>query len=349
MTLMQFQNNKYKGKLSYLKTILHSIKLVVNFENVVYYFTKNNFITNNNVTFQYDGKLKNIGLIFSTSKGVFIFDSDKGIAKQVMKGKYYGITRYNDSWLIDRIYDKGKSKSKRFSNIYIVKIKNYEVVHKKLVLFGIPHEVHQIDLFNDHLYIPNTGYNQILRLSRKKIKNKFILNTILSCDNIYLNVPRPSHLNSIFYDKQTKHMYLIAHNSTAHTDRCSDILKLDEKSLNLTTIKTKAHSAHNIYIEDELLFYCDSQNKILYKNKKPIFRADKLLRGLSVTKDKIYVGGSDICFDRDKRNSSDVAIYVLDKNGKKLAEITFPKLGNIYEIRQYELHDYAMSESIYRS
>jgi hypothetical protein len=59
-----------------------------------------------------------------------------------------------------------------------------------------------------------------------------------------LNIFKPSHLNSIYYSSYTNRIYLIAHNSTAHTNRNSDIIVMDFPSGKIINIiNTKAHSA----------------------------------------------------------------------------------------------------------
>ena len=81
------------------------------------------------------------------------------------------------------------------------------------------------------------------------------------------------------------------------------------------------------------------------KGGQAIFRSEKLLRGLSITDDRIYVGGSDINFERKKRLSSDAAVYVLDTLGKVLATIEFASIGDIREIRQFSSVDYSLSST----
>jgi|TARA_B100000315_G_scaffold60296_1_gene54677 hypothetical protein len=67
------------------------------------------------------------------------------------------------------------------------------------------------------------------------------------------------------------------------------------------------------------------------------------LRGLSITKDRIYIGGSDIDFIGDKRFSSEASIYIFTKDGNQIGQIDLPGLGNLYEIRQLSGVDYSLS------
>ncbi|MCZ2356776.1 MAG: hypothetical protein LC115_08850 [Bacteroidia bacterium] len=70
------------------------------------------------------------------------------------------------------------------------------------------------------------------------------------------------------------------------------------------------------------------------------------MRGLSVTDNYFYIGGSDICFDGFKRFSSNPSIYILDKQRAKPIEIyTFSGLGDMYEIRQLDDVDFSLSDS----
>ena len=64
---------------------------------------------------------------------------------------------------------------------------------------------------------------------------------------------------------------------------------------------------------------------------------------MSMTNDRIFVGGSEIDFNNDKRYSSDATIYILERDGNQIGQIDFPGIGNIYEIRQHKDIDYSLS------
>jgi len=178
-------------------------------------------------------------------------------------------------------------------------------------------------IFNESLYFPLTGFNLLLKIKLGKlfINGKPITRpkTILSLVSYTkLKIFKPSHLNSIFYSKYTHRIYLIAHNSTAHTERKSDIIIIsDDKKRKIDIINTRAHSAHNIYEMEkgETLMYCDSNNSKLMIDDLCLFECDKLLRGLAITDKSIFIGGSDIDFVGNKRMFSNCYIFQITKDG----------------------------------
>ncbi|MGH6914781.1 MAG: hypothetical protein ACREH3_13875, partial [Geminicoccales bacterium] len=152
-----------------------------------------------------------------------------------------------------------------------------------------------------------------------------------------------SHLNSCFWDSDTETYFFIAHNSTAHTGRASDIIAYCPAKQTAARMPTSTRSAHNIAVLEGSLYYCDSDRGRLMVNGTSVFECDKLLRGLSITTEHIFLGGSDICFDRELRRSSTPTLYVLDRRFALLGSVEFPELGDIYEIRQFGGRDLAMS------
>ena len=298
-------------------------------------------IVNRKIDYNFDGNEIDVSIIFSTSEGICIFDNKNNISKQILIGHSYGITKSNNYWFVQRTVnrDKGVSKDERVSNIVKFKIINFSVEDLSTIIFGWRREIHQIDFIGKNLYLPYTGYNQILIYDLNK--NIFKKLAGFHREKIELDIFEPSHLNSIYSDDQ--YIYVIAHNLTAKTNRFSDLIIYDRKTKKINICNLHAHSAHNVIKINESLYYCDSNNKDLYCNQETIFSADKLLRGLSFTDDYIFVGGSDIDFVEDKRKSSDCTIYILKKNGHQIGQIDFPGLGNIYEIRQLNGVDYSLS------
>jgi len=295
-------------------------------------------ITNKIVDSTKTGENLKISIIFSTSKGVFILDTRKNICKQILKGKFYGITKHNDFFFFARLGTNGKRDfptNNRVSEICYSKISDYKITNLKIALFGIPAEIHQIESLAGNLTFPHTGYNQILSIPFADIYKSNTPLKIALCNSIELELNKFSHLNSIFH--QNDKLYLIAHNYTTKTDKLSDLIIFNTKTNKQELINLNAHSAHNIYInENNERIYCDSNNKKLIKNKKVIFESDKLLRGLSVTEKNIFVGGSDISFNDYKRFSSNSSIYILNKDGNMQTEFIFDEIGDIYEIRQLD-------------
>jgi hypothetical protein len=299
-------------------------------------------ISDEAIDYKISGDLPASSFLFSTAKGIFIYSADSGRVAKILNGKYYGLVKYGDYWIVARLNDRARKTAWRLSDIFAITLKAGQVVYYKPLLWGIPGEIHQIGILNDCLYIPHTEYSQILYAPLKGLFATRFPKSILACRSIKLEIPKPAHLNSFFHDKEKHLIYIIAHNKTVHTGRCSDVLVCDEDFSKLDVVSTTGNSVHNVCTLDGEIIYCDSINEKLIMGEKCIFEADKFLRGLSITDEYIFVGGTDICPDRNKRISSGSEIYVLNRQGELLTKMIFPELGGVYEIRQLSEFDYAM-------
>jgi hypothetical protein len=290
--------------------------------------------------------------IFSTSSGLFLIINSELI--RILKGKFYGIVKYQKYWIVIRqnnTENKSKviKKNNRQSDVLAIVFHKGMVVSLKTLIFGIPGEVHQIDIVDDELYLPHTGYNQIIKIKLKKMfKSNYKPKSFLSCDLISLahtNIKKPSHLNSIFFSYKSGLFYLMAHNSTAHTGKFSDIIISNNSNFTkCKIINTKGHSCHNVCEYNNSLLYLDSNNGKAMYDENIIFESDTLLRGLSITDRYVYIGGSSIDFtSKNNRKDSDSFIYIITIDGRLLHTERFFKIGNIYEIRNFFGEDFAMS------
>ena len=225
-------------------------------------------LTTKPFSFQSRGdKTINFSVIFSTSIGVFVLDTLNGVQYQILEGKYYGITKHNSYWFFSRsnnLGDRDHTKNERISDISCAIIKNYQIKDYRVKLFGIPAEVHQIDIFDNKLIFPHSGYNQILSTSIQELLKANNPIWFDSYHSIPLQIKEPSHLNSIYVNKEK--IYLIAHNYTMRTGRLSDLIIYDKQTSQLETRPLNAHSAHNVCHLQGDIYYCDSNNKKLFKN-----------------------------------------------------------------------------------
>ena len=343
----------------YWKFRIRSFYLIIrNGFNLSFPDTKLISVNKKNVHFEIENssnnQINNTDLIFSTDSGIFILLSSENKTIQILEGKIYGLCYHKGYWIFSRSNNYTKSnqindKSKRQSDICAIKILGTEVVDYKILIWGIVGEVHQIDVFKNSLYFPVTGFNLLVNipmgelfLNDKPISKPKTFFSLKS--QVELKIFRPSHLNSIFYSKLTDNIYLIAHNSTAHTNRNSDIIVIHNNNRS-SIINTTAHSSHNIYEmnDGETLIYCDSNNRKLMMGNLCLFESDTLLRGLAITESSIFVGGSDIDFIGNKRMSSNCFIYQITKDGDLVKKIKFFNLGNIKEVRVYNGKDYGLS------
>lgn len=282
-------------------------------------------------------------LIFSTSTGIYVYLAGKKTAKKLVSGKYYGLVKSRKGWLAARS-NEYKDKPQRSSDISLLTMKNDQIMNIRPLLYGIPGEVHQVDIIEGKLTFPHTGYGQLLRVEVEKLISSRRPLTIFDCEHRTLGLGRQAHVNSIYFYRNT--IYLVAHNLTQHTGKPSQLVEVGREGVGeKRIIETGAISAHNVIVDargDYL--YCDSGRGILRKNLQAKFKAGKLLRGLSISDERnIYVGGSDITFDREKRLSSEATIYALNRHFKLIGQLDLPGVGNIYGVRQFRGRDLGMS------
>lgn len=281
-------------------------------------------------------------VLFTTSQGLFLYSAEDREVTRLLDGKYYGVAKLGDRWLLTHSDNRGP-KWKRYTDICAVRIEDRRVASFEIAVQALPREIHQIDTIDGRLVMPHTGFNQILWIHGDRIAAGARSRTLLSCASIPLRIARPSHLNSVFRAEPGAPIHLVAHNSTAHTGRWSDILLFREDSGELEVRPTSAHSAHNVYADTDGVLYCDSNHGKLMRDDRVLFASDKLLRGLSVTDAHLLVGGSDIDFEGRSRMTSDATLYLLDRAGRLLGTMVMPGIGVLYEIRQAVVRDYARS------
>lgn len=292
------------------------------------------------------GTLPQFSILFSTANGLFHWDSIKGTRRKFLRGKFYGIAGRNNRWFFTRSNNQGDRDhltNDRLSDVCEVLFEGNKPKACRPVLYGIPGEVHQVDFYQDQFLIPHTDFNQVLSF---KIKDLLASKEPLSIKSAIFHpiAAEPfSHLNSIYASEDT--WFLVAHNFSWKTGKDSEVIRYFPKTQASTRETLPAHSAHN-YIpwKGEYLF-CDSDRGRLFHGNQVLFEANAFFRGLSINRDYIFLGGSDICFDKNERRSQNSYIYIIDHAGSLCAKVVLPGLGDLYEIRQFSEVDFANSDS----
>ena len=286
-------------------------------------------------------------LIFTSSTGTYLLLDERRCIK-LLDGKFYGMTRFGDYWLLAHSNNRGKRDfliNERLSTILLIQIANDAIQSIRPLIWGIPSEIHQIDTFGQQLLFPHTGYNQVLTLNLSEIidNNPSFISACTSYP-LYL-LSAFSHLNSIFVQNDAWH--IIAHNYTFKSGKLSDYLIYNPLLKAFDCFALNAHSAHNIYVDSSgAYFYLDSNRGHFKKNTQVVFTSPKFLRGLAVHEDLFIIGGSDINFSGYQRFSNTPTIYFIDKKTYHvLNSLKFPDIGDIYEIRLFNQPDYALSNT----
>lgn len=323
---MKIFNNINLGQLPVIKIVLSRLENNI-FERV------SNTVLDKYLNFSLYGSIED-SFIIGTSTGILILHNNQ--ISRLLVGSTYGITRSNDLWYTCQ-------QTGRYKRIISFKLENVDSgfgcsdINANII--GLSPGVHQIDYFDDILYITDTYNNRIIIIKKKK--KYFYPNGKLKNGRSSHNY---NHFNSIFINDNK--LYLIAHNESSKTKRMSEIYIYDlcnNDSIKLSSIiTTKLKDAHNIVLFKGQLMYCNSADgsimigeNIFFKNK------DYLTRGLSLTEKYVVVGGSGFA-RRESRFSTDSIIWFLDHSGKELARVELKSIGQVYEIRCLN-KDYGLS------
>jgi hypothetical protein len=270
-------------------------------------------------------------IIISTTTGLWILNDNS--IKQITIGACYGISRIGTRWYVSQrlgTYSRILSFRLDLTN------EQPKMRDTRIELTGLPINIHQIDSFDKTLYVLDTTNNRVQSINEH---NKRRL--------IYPNNKTPNrannHFNSIFITD--KFLFILAHNGWLKPKKKSQIFVVSRLTLkNVEIIELDAQEAHNIILYNNEWMYCDSLGGVLKWGNNSLFTdRGHFLRGLALTKDTIFVGGSEI-IERDKRILSDSILWLLDHLGRVKRYIKLKKIGQICEIRAIDF-DYGLSES----
>lgn len=276
--------------------------------------------------------LKSKKYIIATKNGLYLFDNDRDY--KLLNGRFYGIAKYNDIiYVFERVGDlKGRILKLTFDKKY-----NFD---KKVdvVIDDLSPGCHQIDIFDEYLYITDTYNNRILKyniydMSFKEFYPLGKLENGRGSENY-------AHINSIY--KHKEHFYLMCHNETTKTDNESEILRTDNYFNIIEIINTSSVNAHNILIYDDKIYHCDSMNKQLKSENEVVFEGDYFTRGLSYDGELFIVGGSEYA-KRSERTKVNGYIYVLNDNLNLLDNFEVP--GMVQEIRRIDGIEFSLSNN----
>jgi hypothetical protein len=284
--------------------------------------------------------MSKINCLVSTSAGLFMIENSN--PQKVLDGFFYGIT-----WDEKNIYIAQRFSELKVDLLILDKSFNIEKRHV-LPKVGATHQI----LYNKEqnlLVITNTRYNKlcIFYLNNNEIKdicwnewNK--KNGQLFPNNV--GTPDFNHINSVWHDGQF--FWVCEHNGGGKIAHPSYIKKLD-KDFEIIEQKQIGKKIHNVYVEDDFLYVCNSSNHSLIKydlkqNKITMEKnfgigISKFIRGLSRTKDGFLIGLSNLG-NRNARHKSEYGyILKLDDNFNVLEEVKIKikhkSIGQLFDIR----------------
>lgn len=261
---------------------------------------------------------------------------------RLFDGKVYGITSAHGRWFVFRQADIDGF---IVGQVVSFRLRNGEVDDVRIEISGLDREVHQIDFYDDVLYITDTYNNRIwtYQLTTQGVGSRaaaFLRGRLRRAPG---QMPENYvHLNSIFATPTGG--YAVYHNQTRKTGKPSELVRLNERLAETEHWTLPASCAHNVVPTPDGFAYCDSFGRRLMVGENAVFQGPCYLRGLAVSSDFVLVGGSDLA-ERNERDQTIAYLFMLDRNSGTLeATWMIPSAGSIYEIRLVDPTDLAMSQ-----
>ena len=280
-------------------------------------------------------------LLIGSIHGLLLFDGQQ--LRKLFGGSIYGVSTHEGRWYA---FQKVEHKYGSIGRLVSFSIDQQEVKAIQIELDGLDPDVHQIDFTNNILYITDTANNALRRY-------RFVQGSLQEMPAVYpaglldqgLNSSNYVHMNSVFSLDDRR--YLIYHNHTNKTGKNSQIAILNSADKIVDLKETKFGCSHNYVPCGEGAIVCDSQNHAAYLGNSKILQCTEFTRGVSVTSEDIYIGGSQIV-DRVKRGDPSLTgkIYRIDRDSLKVVDVLqLPSIGNIYELRVVDEKDFGLSNT----
>lgn len=294
----------------------------------------------------YEGGLsiKKLRFFLGTKTGLLYFDGRK--LWRLFKGRVYGITQYEQRWYTTwnhKVSIGGKPLG-TMASVLSFRFREGKICDLRVGAAPLDEEVHQIDAWDKHLFITDTSNNRILEYKIGQENLRFVTSH-------YPNgraergrrSPNYSHINSVF--RSGKYIYVMYHNLTKKTGKYSQIAVVGRDWGVKDIVDTNANSAHNIFLSDSGIIFCDSMNGRLMKHDEVLADVDTYMRGLAVSAEFWLLGGSDHA-KREERGFTDGSVYQYSPASNEIkSAMKIPNCGSLYEIRLVQPEDIAMSST----
>jgi hypothetical protein len=261
--------------------------------------------------------------VFSSNSGVVLYQD--GVFRRITERASYGVTVDKAGGLL--IHQHVGVNRWTYARVIRKDGTNGAAVP---VVQSINPGVHQIDVVDGRLAVVETYLNTISLFdmgSGRRVRQVLPAGTP---ENRSTSV-NYKHFNSIYADGHDIH--LVASNNRKTYGSASEIFKLDRDWQVISVIATSSGHAHNVYVEDGVIWHCNSLDGELVVDSDAVFRIDQYMtRGLANNGHHILVGGTDHT-DRSLRTSGSGCIFVLDASFKRMCHFHFPDVGGVMEIR----------------
>lgn len=284
--------------------------------------------------------------IFLSSKGMFIV-KNKQITNPLFSVFEDAYTSANSvympffglSWNEENIFLGRRAQDK---NRDIIEIYSKSFNRLSIVPFFFS-DLHQILYYKNTLYITDTGRDCVYKWDEHNIDKVF------SLENHQYN----RHINSLWFDNNDD-LWLACHNWASKNDRNSFCLQLD-KSFDIVDRFDIGKDIHNVMVDRNYLYVCDSGNSIFYKinlfdkTDKSILFLSGFCRGLASTEKYLLVGSSPRMCKEQRMETCDCIIYLIDKSSFNIVDkIVFQDIGMSVDLRIVNEPDLAHNKIVLR-
>jgi PKHD-type hydroxylase len=260
--------------------------------------------------------------IHTSRTGIYI-----DFGKKIYSGKMYGLTHAGPAWYVFGT-PMSTDLHKPTNEGYILKFflnEKSEMFNEEKIVTGLDNGVHQILLFNGHLYILETAQQRILKVNLSNYEDKqyvYPLEPAISAwyvkEGAKGDYTKYEHMNSITVRNGLFYImcpflknYMDNGNPSQNGNTTSHIKVFDENWRLVDDIDTGRYYCHDLVMVDNNVYFGDATNVIcklslltkkvtevhVLKPHSPTRRI--ICRGLSISRNgQIYVGSHEVNNDR---------------------------------------------------
>lgn len=267
--------------------------------------------------------------LIATGTGLYQM-SHQNVA-QLLHGCFFGITRYQDNWLVFQ-------KTGEWGRILKFNLTGDRLQNLEVLIDDLAGTIHQMDVIDQRLFVIDPRSNRILIFDlRGRLQDEMYPVGKLSEGK---TSPNYAHLNSVY--AHGDNIFVVAHNYTQKSGRPSELLIFDRRCLQLVErIENIGACAHNTIVLNGARLSCDSLSGRLRYGERVLLETGYFTRGLAMNDHHLLMGGS-MYGERAQRIGKDGFIYVLKRSFEKLCVVKLNGCGPIFDLRFMGL-DYGLS------
>jgi len=253
-------------------------------------------------------------MIVSTSRGLYDLKEKKFIIED--NGPYFGVAKDSNNCIYA---------ARRGTSDVIILDKNY----KKAGSIDTPTcvDAHGLEIYNNKVYILSTKSNDIIQADlQSRMVEKIFRNTVGN---------KNPHMNSI--EKIGELLFIMSHRDNFTNSSCIHLFS-PEINRAFRFFNDLGEHCHTIKYYNSTFWYCDSFNSRVASVDGDSIEIDssRLVRGMALQDNKLYVGLSEKASRADRHDSVDGEVVVFDFKSKKYIESI--KIKNCGQVNEILLH-----------